>query len=77
MSADPNWKNLGCAIMKKMVIWINRNKLMSIDDSDVYHCYLDLWKTHLERTNGHCQGLSDAVGQDETKLYVGASQMQK
>ena len=42
--------NLGRAIVKKLTIKIN--EVMSIDESDVFHCYNDLWKTAPERANG-------------------------
>ena len=33
---------------------------MSIDDSDIYHCYTDLWKTPTERVNMAYQGIGDS-----------------
>ena len=44
-------QNLGCAIVKKTIIKISSNKVMSLYDSNVYHCYNDLWKTAQEREN--------------------------
>ena len=38
------------------MIKISGNKVMSIDDSDVSGCYLDIWKTAKERENAHYQG---------------------
>ena len=43
--------NIGRAIIKKTTIRISGNEVMSIDDSDIYHCYIDLWKTPTERVN--------------------------
>ena len=37
-------RNLGRAIAKKTVIKISGNEVMSVDDSDVFNCYGDLWK---------------------------------
>ena len=37
-------QNLGRAIVKKIVIKISGNEVMSVDDSDVFNCYGDLWK---------------------------------
>ena len=48
-------QNLGRAIVKKLTIKISGNEVMSIDHSDVFHCYNDLWKTALERANGYYQ----------------------
>ena len=33
---------------------------MSIDDSDIYHCYVDLWKSPSERVNMAYQGIVKA-----------------
>ena len=33
---------------------------MSIDDSDIYHCYVDLWKSSTERMNMVYQGLGES-----------------
>ena len=38
-------QNLGRAIMKKLTIKISGSLVMSIDDSDVFHCSNDLWQT--------------------------------
>ena len=50
-------QNQGRAIVKKLTIKISGNEVMSIDDSDVFHCYNNLWKTAPERANGHYQGI--------------------
>ena len=59
-SKDPNatlYQNIGRAIVKKTTIRISGNEIMSIDDSDIYHCYTDLWKTPTERVNMAYQGV--------------------
>ena len=59
-STDANatvFSNLGRAIIKKTTIRIRGNEVMSIDDSDIYHCYVDLWKTPTERINMTYQGI--------------------
>ena len=51
---DPNatvYQNFGRAIIKKTTIRISGNEVMSIDDSDIYHCHVDLWKSPTERIN--------------------------
>ena len=45
---------------------------MSIDDSDVFHCYNDLWKTAPERTNGHYQLIDVSDNSNTTRIRVGA-----
>ena len=59
-SKDANttvYQNLGRAIVKKTTIKISGNEVMSIDDSDIYHCYADLWKSHTERMKMAYQGI--------------------
>ena len=60
---DPNatvYQNLGRAIIKKTTIRISGNEVMSIDDSDIYHCHVDLWKSPTERINMAYQGIGKA-----------------
>ena len=65
-------QNLGCAILKKLTIKISGNEVMSIDDSDVFHCYNDLSKTAPERANGHYQGIDASDNRNTTRIRVGA-----
>ena len=54
VSSDDNatvYQNLGRAIINITVIRISGNEVMSIHDSDIYHCYIDLWKPPTERLN--------------------------
>ena len=44
--------------MKKTTIKISGNEVMSIDDSDIFHCYVDLWQSPSERINMAYQGIS-------------------
>ena len=55
-----NYQNIGRAIIKKTTIRISGNEVMSIDDSDIYHCYVDLWKSPSERVNMAYQGIGKA-----------------
>jgi hypothetical protein len=71
-SKDQNatiYQNIGRVIIKKTTIRISGNEIMSIDDSDIYHCYIDLWKTPYELSNMAYQG----IGKDNMlKHRVGA-----
>ena len=61
-STDNNatvYQNIGRAIVKKTTIKISGNEVMSIDDSDIYHCYIDLWKSSSERVNMAYQGIGE------------------
>ena len=64
-------QNLGRAIVKKLTIKISGNEVMSIDDSDVFHFYNDLWKTAPERANGHYQGIDASDNRNTTRIRVG------
>ena len=65
-------QKLGRAIVKKLTIKKSGNEVMSIDDSDVFHCYNDLWKTAPERVNGHYQGIDASDNRNTTRIRVGA-----
>ena len=65
-------QNLGRAVVRKTTIKVSGNEVMSIDDSDVYHCYTDLWKTTRERKSAHYQGIDTTPNRNATRLRVGA-----
>ena len=60
VSTDKNstiYQNIGRSIIRKTTIRISGNEIMSIDDSDIFYCYTDLWKTPTERINMAYQGI--------------------
>ena len=65
-------QNIGRAVVQKKTIRISGNEVMSVDDSDVYYCYQDLWKTARERGNCQFQGIDTTANRNATKLRVGA-----
>ncbi|MEW8206881.1 MAG: hypothetical protein AB2746_12215, partial [Candidatus Thiodiazotropha taylori] len=65
-------QNLGRAIVKKTTIKISGNEVMSIDDSDVYHCYNDLWMTAQERESAQYQGIDTSDNRNTTRIRIGA-----
>ena len=65
-------QNLGRAIVKKTVIKISGNEVMSVDDSDVFNCYGDLWKTALERKNDQYQGIDTSDNRNATRIRIDA-----
>jgi hypothetical protein len=65
-------QNLGRAVVKRTTIKISGQEVMSIDDSDILHCYQDLWKTANERQNAHYQGIDTTANRGATKLRIGA-----
>ena len=65
-------QNLGRAMVKRTTIKISGNEVMSLDDSDVYHCYNDLWKTAQERENAQYQGIDESDNRNTTRIRVSA-----
>ena len=58
--------------MKELTIKISGNEVMFIDDSDVFHCYNDLWKTAPRRAYGNYQGIDASDNRNTTRIRVGA-----
>ena len=65
-------RNLGRAIVKKTTIKMSGNEVMSMDDSEVYHCYNNLWKTAKERENAQYQGSDEFDNRKTTRIRVSA-----
>ena len=61
-------KNLGRNIIRKLVVKLEGNEIISIDDYDVLFSYIDSWKTATERRNTVFQGIIDADGQTENAI---------
>lgn len=70
-------QNLGRAIVKKITVKISGNEVMSIDDSDLFHCYADLWRTSKERGNSQYQGIDTSDNEIVNKFRVGAGDADK
>ena len=56
-------ENLGRNIIRKLVVKLEGNEIISIDDYDVLYSYYDCWKCTNERLNAVCQGIVEADGQ--------------
>ena len=65
-------QNIGRAAVRKTTIRISGNEVMSLEDSDVYHCYLDCWKTRAERQNAQYQGIDTSEDRNVTRLRIDA-----
>ena len=61
-------KILGRNIIRKLVVKLEGNEIISIDDYDVLFLYIDSWKTATERRNAVFQGIVDADGQTENAI---------
>ncbi len=64
--------NIGRAIVKKLVVKLSGNEILSVDDADVFYCYQDLWKTTKERDNAQYQGIDTSDSRNVTRLRIGA-----
>ena len=58
-------ENLGRNIIRKLVVKLEGNEIISIDDYDVLYSYYDCWKCTNERLNAVFQGVVEADGQTE------------
>ena len=54
------------------MIKISGNEVMSVDDSDVFNCYGDLWKTASERKNDQYQGIDTSGNRNTTRIRMDA-----
>ena len=68
---DPNRTpvgNLGRNIIRKLVVKLEGNKIISIDDYDILYSYYDCWKTTTERRNAIFQGIVEVNSQTENAI---------
>ena len=60
--------NLGRNIIRKLVVKLEGNEIISIDDYDILYSYYDSWKTATERRNAVFQGIVETDGQTENAI---------
>ena len=60
--------NLGRNIIRKLVVKLEGNEIISIDDYDILYSYYDCWKTATERHNAVFQGIVETDGQTENAI---------
>ena len=60
--------NLGRNIIRKLVVKLEGNEIISTDDYDVLYSYYDCWKCTTERLNAVFQGIVEADGQMENAI---------
>ena len=61
-------KNLRRNIIRKLVVKLEDNEIISIDDYDILYSYYDCWKCSTERINAVFQGIVDTDGQTENAI---------
>ena len=60
--------NLGRNIIRKLVVKLEGNEIISTDDYDILYSYYDSWKCKTERLNAVFQGIVEANGQTENAI---------
>ena len=60
--------NLGRNIIRKLVVKLEGNEIISTDDYDILYSYYDSWKCKTKRLNSVFQGIVDADGQTENAI---------
>ena len=60
--------NLGRNIIRKLVVKLEGNEIISIDDYDILYSYYDCWKCKTERLNAVFQGIVEADGQTKNAI---------
>ena len=60
--------NLGRNIIRKLVVKLEGNEIISIDDYDILYSYYDCWKSITERRSAVFQGIIKAGGQMENAI---------
>ena len=68
---DPNRtlvKKLGRNIIRKFVVKLEGNEIISINDYDILYSYYDCWKCTTERHNAVFQGIVEPDGQMENAI---------
>ena len=61
-------KNLGRNIIRKLVVKLEGNEIISTDDYNILYSFYDCWKTATERCNAVFQGIVNADGQTENAI---------
>ena len=61
-------KNLGRNIIRKLIVKLEGNEIISIDDYDILYSYYDCWKCTTERLNAVFQGIVEADSQTENAI---------
>ena len=61
-------KNLGRNIIRKLIVKLEGNEIISIDDYNILYSYYDCWKCMTERHNAVFQGIDETDGQTENAI---------
>ena len=62
--------NIGRPIIKKLAVKFEGNKILRVDDFDIFAYYRDLWKTKLQKKNAVRQGIISNDGCTENCITL-------
>ena len=60
--------NLGRNIIRKLIVKLECNEIISIDDYDILYSFYDCWKSTTERCSAVFQGIVETGGQTENAI---------
>ena len=60
--------NLGRNIIRKLIVKLEGNEIISTDDYDILYSFYDCWKCKTERLNAVFQRIVEADGQTENAI---------
>ena len=60
--------NLGRKIIRKLVVKLEGDEIISTDDYNILYSYYDCWKSTTERCSAVFQGIVEADGQTENAI---------
>ena len=60
--------NLGRNIIRKLIVKLEGNEIISTDDYNIFYSYYDCWKCKTKRLNAVFQGIVEADGQTENAI---------
>ena len=60
--------NLGRNIIRKLIVKLEGNEIISTDDYDILYSYYNCWKSTTERRSAVFQGIVEAGGQKENAI---------
>ena len=66
--SDTLVKNLGRNIIRKLVVKLEGNEVISTDNCDNFYSYYDCWKSTTERRNAVFQGIVEVGGQVKHRI---------
>ena len=61
-------KNLGRNVIRKLIVKLKGNEIISINDCDIFYSYYDCWKSMTVRRNAVLQGTVEVGGQTENAI---------